>query len=443
MGFTNGILTAPFTKIAANGQGDLQKAIGRTSCYDHIQLIGDVDGQGNDVGRIKKFAKYKPFRDTTVVFPFDPTKSTPELRSPARWQAAKGQRYGLNPAPILTQSGATMPSTPWTYNKPTLPTYPLRALDLDGYYTYAVSPIRTDMPGAIWYAGSVMNFRVILDPVGEKTYFDADYCITNEDALGEMYHKTTSPGWYVSMVIFAKTGNSGAVVSTISSGKTPKQLIDNENGIWNLTWDVPNNYAGKTLTFQFCLANLPTAGEYTPEQYNPFEPGNAYSLEYEEGDGRAVVDIQVNPGGVASLYNLVINAFSLYDTQDASLVHDIWMFNSGISVKASATSNWDARYPLSVYTTLKVANGSINSSLDNPVTSYDLTQNVSGFGDSLNIPNDEASHTYTLASQTLMQQNIQVYIPKGQTAWVSIEAYGIDFLGNRIDFPTQIYTLNQ
>lgn len=409
---------------------------------EHIQLVGDVDSSGVAVGRINKWSKHKPFRDTTLLFPFDASKATPELRSPARWQAAKGQRYGLNTAPILTQSGATMPSTPWTYNKPTLPTFPLRALDFDGYYMYAVSPIRTDMPGAIWYAGSVMNFRVILDPVGMKQYFDPDYCITNEDALGDMYHKTASPGWYVSMVIFAKTGNSGAVVSTISSGKTPKQLIDNEDGIWLFTWDVPNSYAGKTLTFQFCLANLPTAGEYTPEQYNPFEPGNAYSLEYESGDGRAVVEIQANPGGVAALYNLAINPFSLYDTQSGGLSAEIWMFNSGVSVNASATSNWDARYPLLVYATLKVANGSINSSLDSPVTSYDLTQNVPGFGDSLNIPNDAASHTYTLADQTLMQRNIQIYVPTGQTAWVSIEAYGIDFLGNRIDFPTQIYTLN-
>lgn len=61
---STGILTAPFTKIAANGQGDLQNALGRTTCYSEIQLIADVDGSGNptSIPHINKWAFYKPVK---------------------------------------------------------------------------------------------------------------------------------------------------------------------------------------------------------------------------------------------------------------------------------------------------------------------------------------------------------------------------------------------
>lgn len=59
MGFSNGILTAPFTKIAANGQGDLQNALGRNTIYSEVQLLADVDANGNDVGKQNKWARYK------------------------------------------------------------------------------------------------------------------------------------------------------------------------------------------------------------------------------------------------------------------------------------------------------------------------------------------------------------------------------------------------
>lgn len=53
------ILTAPFTKIALNGQGDLQNALGRTTTYSEVQLLADVDANGNDVGKQNKWARYK------------------------------------------------------------------------------------------------------------------------------------------------------------------------------------------------------------------------------------------------------------------------------------------------------------------------------------------------------------------------------------------------
>lgn len=54
-----------FTKIATNGQGDLQRALGR-SVKSEIQLVGDVDVNGNRVGAINKWAKFKPFQYSGV-----------------------------------------------------------------------------------------------------------------------------------------------------------------------------------------------------------------------------------------------------------------------------------------------------------------------------------------------------------------------------------------
>lgn len=64
------ILTAPFTKIALNGQGDLQLALGRTTCFSEIQLVGNVDANGDDLGYLKmqKFAKWQPFSYPSVYY---------------------------------------------------------------------------------------------------------------------------------------------------------------------------------------------------------------------------------------------------------------------------------------------------------------------------------------------------------------------------------------
>ena len=53
-------LTRGFTKIAANGQGDLQKALNR-SVMNQLQLVCDIDGNGNRVNAINPAARYKPF----------------------------------------------------------------------------------------------------------------------------------------------------------------------------------------------------------------------------------------------------------------------------------------------------------------------------------------------------------------------------------------------
>jgi len=141
MGLTNGILTAPFTKIAANGNGDLQVALERRNIQSEIQLVGDVNAQGGPVDKIKLWAKFKPFKSSTINYPFDPTQTTPELRSPERTADRVAANYGLS-APATATSVAGVFGSGWTYNKPVVGTDPLRALDFDGYDTNASAPAR-------------------------------------------------------------------------------------------------------------------------------------------------------------------------------------------------------------------------------------------------------------------------------------------------------------
>lgn len=128
-----GLLTAPFTKIAANGQGDLQRALARTTCYSEIQLVKDVDANGNDMGIINIFAKYKPF-------PYNGIWANDSAGKAARLAANQSTNYALT-IPTFTGWNALITGTPnyatkWTYNKPAgTSLQPLRALDFDGYLT--------------------------------------------------------------------------------------------------------------------------------------------------------------------------------------------------------------------------------------------------------------------------------------------------------------------
>lgn len=154
MGYGNviaDVLTYPFTKIAANGQGDLQRALGR-GVMSHIQLIKDVDAAGNNANCINVMAKYKPFRSTTTFFATDAARTT----------ARKNARFGLSTAPPNFYPNAEQPPA-WSYLKPDGDTYPLRALDFikdtsasqtSGYDSQAVQPIALDMPSGLMIANA-------------------------------------------------------------------------------------------------------------------------------------------------------------------------------------------------------------------------------------------------------------------------------------------------
>ena len=139
---SNELLTYPFTKIAANGNGDLQRALGR-SVTSHIQLVGDVNEHGANVGKIKVMARYKPFQNPTVNFASDTDREN----------ARKSARYGMR-APTslgsITWSNNAIVVPTYQYLKPVSGSNPLRAMDfihntsgseMSGYSKKVVAPI--------------------------------------------------------------------------------------------------------------------------------------------------------------------------------------------------------------------------------------------------------------------------------------------------------------
>lgn len=150
MGWTGSILNGVggFTAIAANGQGDLQRALGR-SVMSKIQLVGDVainNGVTVDANIIRKMAKYKPFKNATVVFD----------SFSARNSARAAARYGMAEPTYFYPNTYTIPAA-WTYNKPVCGTNPLRVEDFikdttsadAGYDPHAVPPLAMEIPGGL------------------------------------------------------------------------------------------------------------------------------------------------------------------------------------------------------------------------------------------------------------------------------------------------------
>ncbi len=126
------VLTAPFTKIAANGQGDLQKALG-SSLMSQIRLFTEP--------WINPMAKYKPFRNAAPVFATDAARNT----------ARQNARYGFaTPIPTLNLT-QNIPANNWVYQRPRggSNNEPFRALDFIktiaetrvGYDRYAGTPL--------------------------------------------------------------------------------------------------------------------------------------------------------------------------------------------------------------------------------------------------------------------------------------------------------------
>ena len=227
MGLSNGILTAPFTKIAANGQGDLQQALNRSET-SHILLIADINDQGVVVGRIKKFAKHKPFKSNTVVYPFDPTQSTPELRSPERNADKIAANYGLS-APSTASSVTGVFGTEWTYNRPVLGTDPLRALDFDGYDKNASAPARAKGNITVYRAyqssyvftdivrgGSSIYAIGLEELVGLKEYYLCVGFCASADFSGTVIYKTSS----------SKIKDLGSTIDQITISSSELNLLE-------------------------------------------------------------------------------------------------------------------------------------------------------------------------------------------------------------------------
>lgn len=133
MGWSNGKLTYPFTKLATNGQGDFQQALHRNDLRE-IDLF--------NYGDVRLFAKYKGFPS-----PYDYTDRYSDSGS-NRKTALINANYGIA---IPTSNALGSPSSGffynllnsalmWYYNRPNKNNNNvLRPMDFDGYIDYAVN----------------------------------------------------------------------------------------------------------------------------------------------------------------------------------------------------------------------------------------------------------------------------------------------------------------
>lgn len=140
MGFSGGILTYPFTKIAANGNGDLQQALGTGSLSQAAMMTGQA-------GTINKWSKYKPFRHSTIYT--DRYNGPGQQVTTQREAAIRAANFGLV-APTMYNNIESTRNTEWTYEIPRAnSTDVLQALDFEHYYKNAVPPAAS--PGDVTF----------------------------------------------------------------------------------------------------------------------------------------------------------------------------------------------------------------------------------------------------------------------------------------------------
>ena len=154
----DGVLYYPFTKIAANGNGDLQRALGKSDLSQYNLFIS---GGAN----VNPWAKYKAFENSTNVFSRYNDAGTSD-----RDLALKAANYGLVNIPVWTNqyvynmaqfwlfgyTGSNYNYLPdfcrgtspanikyYQYKKPSewASGMPFRALDFERYFKYAVRPV--------------------------------------------------------------------------------------------------------------------------------------------------------------------------------------------------------------------------------------------------------------------------------------------------------------
>lgn len=197
MGFSNNLLTYPFTKIAANGQGDLQQALGTGSMSQAAMMTGQA-------GYINPMAKYKGFRNTTAVF------SDANARNNARAAA----RYGMAEPQYFYPISYTIPPS-WIYNKPDGSMYPLRAMDFvkdtisttAGYDKEAVPPLAIEIPGGLplqatfgillWRDAMVNNY---ISRIGGAGSWVADRSLSVQELIGSGQNNYYD--YYISFAIY-------------------------------------------------------------------------------------------------------------------------------------------------------------------------------------------------------------------------------------------------
>lgn len=315
-------LTWPFTKLGKDGQGDLQLALSRTGVFSHVQLVGDVDQNGDRVHAINPCALWKSFQSPTAIF-----HSAAERRAALRAVNGGFSQYGsASPMPTFTsRSWDKDAHAVWTYYPPVYGQHPLRAMDFApgkyegmdvGYRQNAPSPV-----GVIWptFAMNRTSFYAVIQ-VGNASYgsgcgtWDRYNCLSFDDVFPSNgpysnYHFALliKRGTFVSMVI------SPATVANVEQSS----LAGSAPVSWNASDTAVTSGMRLGDTIDCCVCLVQYSGEVPPTGVvvsDILMPSTAVSLEIQEGSDRASVEVV----GAGSIENMVLTDAAIAATQQST-----------------------------------------------------------------------------------------------------------------------------
>lgn len=349
---------------------------------------------------IKPMSKRKPFRTNVMAIVDDG----------ARLDAMRQLHMGMDFA--NAHCDAALASKPWAYLRPQglSAGSPYRQLDFRGYCSRATSPVISLMRSFV--IGSTASFRIGLNPTGKANY-DPDYCCTIQELFNDPNYSYYYDTWHVAAI-----GKSSTHTVLSSSGKTLKQIIEDEGGQYEWTWTVSGVTSGEVMTFQFAVVN-PSATASTVLQ-----SGQNKSLELTAGDCREVVTFTYNPTGKDALYNETVNPFTFRATGNTvelyGDVYDEYVFSSNIGVSVSARSTF-AQSPLSVRNLIISAQRGVIGFQGGYVTEVNLSS--AGIWPLLPIA-VQAGQTVSqnLITQSSIVNQVKCYAPQDDYAFVSIKA---------------------
>ena len=328
MGFSNGVLTFPFKKIALNGRGDMQRALGTSSMSEFNMLTSAPSS-----GKINPMAKYKPFKNSNVTF-----------ANATAWNNARAAtRYGLKPPSVNgneTFSPNAYEAPPfWTYDRPRgiFPAQsinePLRAMDLVkdttsttvGYDAFAVSPIYLQMQGdltlasesaifCLWGESYVNNYH----PYTEGYQWHSDRSLSLSDIFNSSGGSSAYLDRYIGMVVYRYNAAGTAIeaANVLVTHMTLRQfnnlstkllvipLTGEDGSVWDdkscpkLDVIGSNNYEGRKY---LCVVCVSSTGPSSNSNYYEILPNNYtfFSLGFDsENPTDRVETVGVAPSGV-------------------------------------------------------------------------------------------------------------------------------------------------
>lgn len=232
MGLSNGILTAPFTKIAANGQGDLQRALNSALMSQTSLMTVPVPN---------KWAKFQPFVSGDIYSDRYGDSNSQRLAGlkAANWGwGASGIPSYANWSSLQSALGSITPGGVWIRTRPTASNI-LRALDFDGYQVDAWQGLGVNNSVNLLFPfnGIITIPATTVGPYDTMKYAncdptradgDSDKLLYLDDFIGMIAGYYSFSDWYFGVLLVSQ-GSSPSAAYLINTLETIKYYADNDD----------------------------------------------------------------------------------------------------------------------------------------------------------------------------------------------------------------------